>query len=74
MNAKIKDDFWVLGPNSHNYQPTQWYFSTLEEAKKFCETMAQDIDGEYDILQFIGTVRQVPVPSRPIEWVILEGK
>lgn len=67
--SKIKSGFRVVGPNTSNYQQSTWYFSTLEEAKKFCETIALDVDAEYDILKYIGTMRQVPVPPRPVEWV-----
>jgi hypothetical protein len=45
---------------------------TFEEAKRFAENIAQEVDAEYDILQYIGTVRQVVVPSRPIEFVKAE--
>jgi hypothetical protein len=66
---KIRSGFRVVGPNTAYYRQSTWYFPTLEEAKKFCETIAQDVDAEYDILQYVGTVRQVPVPPRPVEWV-----
>ena len=68
-NLPSRSSFRVVGPNASDYTRTTWYFPTLEEAKKFCEHIAQDVDAEYDILQYIGTVRQVPVPPRPIEWV-----
>lgn len=66
---KIRSGYRVVGPNIYNYSQSTWYFPTLEEAKGFCEGIAKDLDAEYDILKFVGTIRQVPLPTRPIEWV-----
>lgn len=59
----------MVGPNTSDYQRTTWYFPTLEEARNFCENIAKEVDAEYDVLQYIGTVRQKPLEPRPIEWV-----
>lgn len=66
---KIQSGFRVVGPNLANYQQSTWYYPTLEEAKRFAEHMANEVDAEYDILQYVGTVRQVVLPPRPIEFV-----
>lgn len=47
--------FRVVGPNTTDYRESMWYFPNLEEAKTFCEAIA-----EYDILQYIGTARRQP--------------
>jgi len=69
---KIRSGYLVVGPNTSDYRQSTWYFPTLEESKKFCEAIAKEVDAEYDILKFIGTVRQVPLPTRPLEWMEAE--
>jgi len=66
---KIRDGFRVVGPNLSDYRESVWYFPTLQEARKFAEGIALEVDDEYDIFQYVGTVRQVPLPPRPLEWV-----
>lgn len=66
---KIRNGFRVVGPNTADYREHTWYFPSLEEARRFADNIAADLDAEYDIFQYIGTVRQVPRPTRPIEFV-----
>lgn len=69
MSENIKSGFRVVGPNTSDLRESTWYFPTLKEARHFCEHIALEVDAEYDIFQFIGTVRQEPAPKRPIQWI-----
>ena len=66
---KVRDGFRVVGPNSLNGRIEVWSLPDLEKAKEFAEMMAKDVDAEYDILRFVGTVRQVPLEPRPLEFI-----
>ncbi len=66
---RVRKGFRVVGPNLADGSVTTWYMETLEEARKFADGIAQRCDAEYDILQYVGTVRQVPLPLRPLEWL-----
>jgi hypothetical protein len=60
--VKIRSGFRVYGlatTGHHSY----WYFATFDEAKRFCEIIAQDTGEEYDILGYLGSVRRVPTPT-----------
>lgn len=61
--------FRVVGPCLGSYQQTTWRFPSLSEARKFAESIAQSVDAEYHIFQHVGTVRQVPLPPRPVEYL-----
>lgn len=66
---KVRNDYRVVGPNSLNGKMEVWALPDLEKAKEFAEIMAKDVDAEYDILRFVGTVRQVPLEPRPLEFI-----
>lgn len=68
-DPKIRTGFRVVGPNLADGRVSTWYMQSLEEAKSFAEGIAKQCDAEYDILQFVGTIRQIPMPPRPIEWL-----
>lgn len=67
--SKLRDGFRVVGPNTADYSISTWYMSTLDEARRFAEGIAKNVDAEYDILQYVGTVRQKPLDPRPVEFV-----
>lgn len=69
---KIRDGFRVRGPNAADYRIHDWYFPTLDAAKTFAEHIAADVDAEYEIFQYIGSVRQEVVPPRPLEFIGFE--
>lgn len=71
---KIRDGFRVVGPNTNNYRESNWYFPTLESAEAFARHIAEEVDAEYDIFQYIGTIRQIPLPPRQIEFMKPEPK
>lgn len=58
-----------MGPNTLDLQQHTWYFPSMEDARRFCENIASEVDAEYDIFQYIGTVRQIPLPPRPLEFL-----
>lgn len=66
---KTRSGYRVIGPNTADGRITTWYPATLAEAKTFAESIAKEMDAEYDILLYVGTVRQVPLEPRPVEWV-----
>lgn len=68
-SSKLRKGFRVVGPNLANYQISTWYFASLQEARAFAEGIAKQVDAEYDILQYVGVVRQKPLESRPLEFV-----
>lgn len=69
LDTKLRSGYRVVGPNTADYRQSTWYMPTLEEAKRFANHIAAEVDAEYDILKYVGSVRQVPLPPRPIEWV-----
>lgn len=66
--------FRVVGPNLADGRITTWYMGSISEAKNFAEGIAAQMDSEYDILEYVGTVRQVLLAPRPIEWVPADKK
>lgn len=69
---KIRKGYRVVGPNTADYKISTWYFPTFKEAEQFCNHIAADVDAEYDILKYVGTVRQKPLEPRPVEYVPAE--
>lgn len=68
-HEKSGGGFRVVGPNTSDYRQSTWRFPTLLEARRFAEGIAQTVDAEYHIFQHVGTVRQVPLPPRPVEYL-----
>jgi hypothetical protein len=68
-DTKIRDGFRVKGPNTADGRIHIWYMPTLEEAQTFAENIAKEVDAEYDIYEYVGSVRQIPLEPRPIEFV-----
>ncbi len=66
---KLRDGFRVVGPNTSDYEKSIWYFKTLEEAKTFAFGIAADVDAEYEIYQYVGSIGQIPTPTRPIQFI-----
>ena len=70
--SKLRNGFSVVGPNTLNLEEHIWYCPTLEDARRLADSLAAQVDAEYEIYQYIGAVRQVVVPPRPIEFVPAE--
>lgn len=71
---KVRRGYRVIGPNVSNYQSSTWTFETLDLAKTFAIGMVNEVDVEYDILKYVGSIRQKPKKLRPIEWVEAEDE
>jgi hypothetical protein len=64
--------YQVRGPNLADYRISTWYYDELDGplgARAFADRMANEVDTEYEILEVIGIVRQIPLPPRPLEFV-----
>lgn len=66
---KIRGGFRVVGPNTNDGEIHIWYFPDFDRAKSFATHIASEVDAEYDIFEYKGSVRQEKPKPRPVEFI-----